>query len=204
MRLKKEPFPIRVNCGILFPIIVLPPVKKLVTERAIMPTARVTMNGGREILVMIIPFRNPYPVEIVQQMSMISASGRSGVPSGFTILCRRMRTAPELARTEPEERSIPPLMITNVIPSEMIPTMEELRRIVDIFSGLRNLGAAIPQATMIMANTTMTLFFLQICTSSVGKGLFCFFSSTIILNIITSLCFLCQIFFYPIDVTGSR
>ena len=71
--------------------------------------------------------------------------------------CRRMSTAPAVASTGPEERSIPPAMMTKVIPSAMAPTMEVLRRMLSRLSGCRNRGAAIPQMTMIPAKTTRML-----------------------------------------------
>ena len=73
---------------------------------------------------------------------MATGSGSRGVPSAFTIRCRKIRTAPEVASTGPLDRSMPPAMITKVMPSAMEPTIEVLRRMLSRLSGRRNRGAA--------------------------------------------------------------
>ena len=154
---KTEPFPIPVNWGMLFPMMVAPRQKYITTERARMPTARVTMNGGSLASVMMSPFRSPKAVPTSRQARTASGRGTVGEPSGCTMRCRRIRTAPEVASTGPEERSIPPAMMTKVMPSAMAPTIEVLRRMLRRLSGWRNRGAAMPQMTMMAPKTTRML-----------------------------------------------
>ena len=77
-----EPLPMPVNWGMLFPMTVAPRMKYMTRERAMMPTARVTMNGGSFALVMMIPFRKPNDVATARQARMATASGTAGLPSG--------------------------------------------------------------------------------------------------------------------------
>ena len=85
------------------------------------------------------------------------ASGTAGAPSGVTMRCSRIRTAPETASTGPLERSIPPAMMTRVMPSAMAPTVEVLRRMFSRLSIRMNRGAAIPQMAMMTTNTRRML-----------------------------------------------
>ena len=54
-------------------------------ERAIMPTARVTINGGSFAFVIIIPLMNPIAVEIRRAASTGIISGIAGSPLSVTI-----------------------------------------------------------------------------------------------------------------------
>ena len=51
-------------------------------------------------------------------------------------------TMPVRQRTDPTERSMPPVMITAVMPSAMMPTKAKLRKTLKMLPGVRNDGLA--------------------------------------------------------------
>ncbi len=105
-----------------------------------MPTASVTMNGGSLALVMMIPFTKPKAVATAMHARMATTRGTAGVPSAFTMRCRRISTAPAVARTGPLDRSIPPAMITNVMPRAIAPTVDVFRSMLSRLSEQQEAG----------------------------------------------------------------
>jgi hypothetical protein len=122
-----------------------------------MPTARVTMKGGSLAFVMTMPLRKPNAMPTAQQARTATKRGSSGDPSGFFIRCRKMSTAPAVAKTGPLDRSMPPAMITKVIPRAIDPTIEVFLNMLRRLPGVRNRGAARPQIPMMTKKTTTTL-----------------------------------------------
>ena len=115
------------------------------------------MKGGRLALVMMIPFKKPNAVATAMHARMATTSGTAGLPSALTMRCRRMSTAPAVARTGPLERSMPPAMITSVMPSAMAPMVDVFLKMFSRLSIKRKRGAANPQMPMIAMNTTRML-----------------------------------------------
>jgi len=140
---RKLPLPMFVNSGTLFLVIVAAFVMNMVTDRAIIPTARVTINGGIWVLVIIIPFINPNPAATTMHRAIATHSGTAPEP------CNSMSTVPDVANTAPLDKSIPPDMSTNVIPSEIIP-------IVDIFLKTALKLFVVANFSAIMAHTANT------------------------------------------------
>ena len=98
-----------------------------VTERQIFIIPRVAMNGGSFPIVISIPVNSPRmrPAMSPIMIPMMNA-GAPVIPiaESSPVADESMKTmtiAPMATRVEPTARSIPPVMITNVIPSEIIP-----------------------------------------------------------------------------------
>src|SRR5512137_337892 len=126
-------------------MIVAPRQKYIVIDRAMIPIARVTMNGGSFAFVMIMPFVKPNAVDTARQARMATASGTAGLPSGAFRRWIRISTAPAVAITGPADRSMPPAMITKVMPRAIEPTTEVFRKMLRRLLGYRNRGANAPQ-----------------------------------------------------------
>jgi hypothetical protein len=110
-----------------------PSHKYTVKERAIMPVASVVMKGGIFSFVIIKPFARPNPMPTPTHASIEIIRGKLPDP------CMNINTVPAVDRTDPLERSIPPEIITNVIPSEMMPTDEAFLNMVVMLFQVVNL-----------------------------------------------------------------
>lgn len=79
----------------------------------------VTMNGWSRTRVMSTPLRNPIATPIPRTIAT-AANGfiPAASPAGFRNIAR---ITPRSASTEPTERSIPPVTMTNPMPSEKMP-----------------------------------------------------------------------------------
>jgi hypothetical protein len=146
-----EPIPIVVNSGILRPVIVAPLHICIVIDRKKIPMARVTINGGRFALVIIVPLIAPIVRATAMQTAIAAGMGILG------FFCSIMSIAPDVTTTWPPDKSIPPVMITKVIPSATMPTMDILRLMAIILFIVRKRGAAIEQTVTMSSNTTTIL-----------------------------------------------
>ena len=64
---------------------------------------------------------------------------------------------PQMAKFEPTDRSIPPEMITMVIPRAMIPIAEQFLRMVMKLLHLKNPGARMLHTAIMIKQTNITL-----------------------------------------------
>jgi hypothetical protein len=110
----------------------------------------VTMNGAILNFATITPFNAPSNEPKTKAKRNVSTN--ASVESGPNRLRKKIETPPTNAAIDPTERSIPPLMMTNVIPSPIIPVYEICRRILVKFRTLRKFG----QPTIVaITNKTM-------------------------------------------------
>src|SRR5260370_10463667 len=115
--------------------------------RATFNMPRVTMKEGTLQKLTINPFMNPQPIPtaILVKTASVIATG-TGSDSTF-------RTSPATialkANTEPTERSIPPIKITNVIPIAIIRLMVTWVRMLVIFDSSVKWGASVEKAMTI-------------------------------------------------------
>src|SRR5271165_1485881 len=91
----------------------LPPVSIYAPPRVAIIIPNVAMKGGIRQLAMTIPFIQP-------QMAPTRMAPRTATGIGTLECNNKPTTTPEIATIEPTERSIPPEMITNVIPIAMM------------------------------------------------------------------------------------
>src|ERR1700730_17527702 len=109
-----------------------PRVYHLATPRAVTMTPRVAMNGGMDVQAIRVPLRRPAAAPTASPAATGARTGKS-VSDGYTALpasedCARLAaTIAVTATTEPEDRSMPPLMITWVTPTAMMPITETCR-----------------------------------------------------------------------------
>ena len=92
------------------------------SPRAIAIDAKVTMNGFMPSSVTAMPLKRPQPMPT--RMPVATASG-TGAWSCITMAA----AIPESATTEPDERSMPPVMITKVWPQATMAISEVATRI---------------------------------------------------------------------------
>ena len=101
--------------------------------RTMLSIASVTMIGGSPSHAIRLPFSRP-----MAKPSPSASSNASGSPSPAS--SDSTATNPDSASTGPIDRSMPPVMMTKVIPAPMMPTIATWRRMPTRFSGLRNAG----------------------------------------------------------------
>ncbi len=124
----------------------------------IMP--RVTTKGAMRPMVISRPLASPQP------MPMTSASRMTGrIPApAFSVPAA---TAPAMAKIEPTERSIPPVRMTKVMPTAMMPKIELWRTTLSTLVTLRNTGERTARKMQMMKKaTTMPYDFSTRLTSS--------------------------------------
>ena len=97
---------------------------------------RVATNGCIFPLVMMKPFKNPIPVLTAIPNRTARSGGTERLVAATAI------TEPESAISEPTERSIPPVIITNVMPIAMIPSTADWLRMLRKFFPLKKIFAA--------------------------------------------------------------
>ena len=145
------PLPMPVKNSSFTPRMVAPLVTYLTTERRKTWVASVTINGGSLAFAMIAPLTKPVRAPNTQVIRTQSAKGRPICP------CRITKMTPQAAKLEPIERSMPPAMITNVMPKAIMPTAEQFRKIAMKLFHLKKVGAIMPQSEISMTKTTETL-----------------------------------------------
>jgi len=104
--------------------------------RAMLCMPSVTMKGAMLVREMMKPFTTPKPVPIAMPRRMDSGMGMPSV-------MKLAETMLEMASTDPTERSIPPPVMTIVIPSATMAVMELCSKMLRRFFCERKFGAFI-------------------------------------------------------------
>src|SRR3990172_9098960 len=131
-----------------------PSVYTSVSPRAIVRVASVAMNGATLPYATAMPLTAPNPVPTASPASNATASGAPPFNTPAS-------TAPAMARTEPTDRSIPPVRITNVMPAAMIALIETWRVTLSRLPTVRNDGDSTVSAAI---NNTMAAGSPNRCT----------------------------------------
>ena len=92
------------------------------------------------------PFTKPKPAAIIKQMT---TAPKIGTPETISTAPSTLTTP----ATEPTERSMPPVSMTNVMPTEIMPVTATCRRIVNRVLALRNLSDVMENTTIRAART---------------------------------------------------
>jgi hypothetical protein len=106
------------------------PVVASTAPRTAVIIASVTMNGGSRTFATSAPLARP---RSVVAPTPASTDGSAPMPDNAAVM------TPAAATSAPTERSIPPVRITNVIPSATSPGMLVWRRTFTRFSGVAKL-----------------------------------------------------------------
>ena len=133
--------------------------------------ASVTINAGSLNWVMITPLKNPSSVPIKIPSKIATGMGMPLLTIKPTV------SVPETATIAPTERSMPPKIITRVMPRARKTLLETCRSTVIKFSVVRNTGDTIDKITHKTSNTNImpilpltidvrALFFVLIAFSS--------------------------------------
>ena len=85
---------------------------------------------------MIAPFTSPIDTPV-------NAPAATAMATGIPESKQKKAIRPDRASTGPTDRSTPPVMITKVIPTAMMPTSTICRMIPTRFSGFRKAGSAV-------------------------------------------------------------
>jgi hypothetical protein len=102
---------------------------------------RVAMNGGMRILAMTVPFTNPARPPATRPARIPTATGRCQTVTNTPVI-----TAASVI-TVPTDRSMPPVMITNVTPSANTPLTDVASRMPTMLSNCRKFGEASEKTT---------------------------------------------------------
>ncbi len=98
----------------------LPSMKIMVRPRYTVIVIRVAINGWSRPLVTRRPLIRPNPVPITSARSMAR-------PTGIPFVIKLAQNAVVKASTEPTERSIPPVSMTQVMPNAINPLIDDCR-----------------------------------------------------------------------------
>src|SRR5215217_6674388 len=130
-----------------------PPVAINARPRQIVSIAKVVTNGGTRNWATITPFTSPTKAPIAR-----ATNAPRITPVVFAFwLASIAATTPHSAATEPTDRSMPPVKITAVIPTERIPVIAMLNATLIRFGTERNCGAMMAKtkdSTMIATTIT--------------------------------------------------
>ncbi len=124
------------------PVMGNPWVHSMVIPRAMVSMASVATNGGTLNLVMEIPFTNPSkaPTKMPTRLAPRTVKPTYVLRPEISIpfFSNPAVTAPANARIDPTDRSMPPVRMTNVIPTEMQTLTEICRITFQVFSTVKN------------------------------------------------------------------
>ena len=136
------PLPIKVNNGSSTNIVVAL-VYMRANPRPIFIIAKVTIKGGIVVLDITNPLNTPTRVPAQMEIGIAMIDGTP------TLVISPQQRHPDTAITEPTERSIPPNMITIVIPHARITLMDICRMMLERFLTVQN------ESVMTLSNRQM-------------------------------------------------
>ncbi len=149
-----------------------PPVQSMVKPRAMLNMPRVATNGGRRNFVMTKPLNQPstrparMPATMAPKTVNWTATPNMGRARPF--LSRPAAKAPAKARIAPTDKSIPPVMMTRVMPMDRHKLTEICSRMLRPFANVRNLSDIRLSATTITTSATRGWSFLMISLVFIG------------------------------------
>ncbi len=140
------------------------PESTTATARAIDSMPSVTTKGGRPTKAMntpltqpmIAPAARPRPTAIHQLCVQAASFHQSGIHGIGCFNSTRPQTIATTPITEPTERSMPPVMMTGVMPSAMMPMKAKLRVMLKKLSSLANTGSRMLITPLMITSATVT------------------------------------------------